>query len=272
MKIIIIAGCQRSGTTLMGQMLGAHSQGFLIDEYDSIYQWANAWLNNSKNQFDLLNQSIKKASSKYVDKRHKIKEFNDLSDRFLVLKAPNLTFYANEISLLYDEISVVYPIRDVRAVVASMLQRKQPTMITNQINHFNKSEYVHQNYSADLKKLMDDNTEIHIKATIIWKIKSLLIKQFKVNNLNPLLVKYENLISEPIEVAKIMARHCHIKYETNMNQHHRYMDGKGPGKTKRDRKIDDNSLKKWNAQLNSEQLSEIMEIAQQTMSNFDYDN
>ena len=34
LPILIIAGCQRSGTTLTGQILGAHSKTFLVDEFD----------------------------------------------------------------------------------------------------------------------------------------------------------------------------------------------------------------------------------------------
>ncbi|MCW8870311.1 MAG: sulfotransferase [Proteobacteria bacterium] len=271
MKIIIIAGCQRSGTTLMGQMFGAHSQGFLIDETDELYHWTNAWLTNAKNKNILLNQAIKNASQKYLDERFDINQTKDLANRFLVLKAPNLTFYSKQISKLRDDISIIYPIRDVRAVVASMLQLKKSKMIINQTNYFLKSDFIRNTYSNDLKILKDDNTELHIKSAIIWKIKSLLIKQFELENLNPLLIKYENLISEPTQLVTQVAKHCHIKYETNMNMHHLYMDGKGPGNTKRNRKIDDVSLKKWDTQLNSEQLDEIMEIAQQTMSDFDYD-
>lgn len=38
-KIVVIAGCQRSGTTLVGQVLGAHPKAILIDETDGLYDW-----------------------------------------------------------------------------------------------------------------------------------------------------------------------------------------------------------------------------------------
>ena len=37
-RITIVTGCQRSGTTLTGQILGAHPSAFLIDETDELYQ------------------------------------------------------------------------------------------------------------------------------------------------------------------------------------------------------------------------------------------
>lgn len=36
-RVVAIVGCQRSGTTLTGQIVGAHPQAFLVDEFDGLY-------------------------------------------------------------------------------------------------------------------------------------------------------------------------------------------------------------------------------------------
>ena len=38
---ILIVGCQRSGTTLMAQIIGAHPSAVMIDEDDGLYRWTD---------------------------------------------------------------------------------------------------------------------------------------------------------------------------------------------------------------------------------------
>lgn len=270
MKVVIIAGCQRSGTTLTGQIIGAHPQGFLIDESDKLYQWTDAWLSAAKNQTDLLNHCIKAAAEKYSDVRSNFSTVADTSNLFLILKAPNLSFYADQIAPLQDDISVIYPIRDVRAVVASMLSLKHSKMIENQTRYFLENKYVCDNFVDELALLTDKKTAKHIKAALIWKVKSLLFVPFQNLRLNPLLIKYEDIITQTHSATLKIAEHCQIKYEKSLNAHHQVMTGNAPGKTLRNRKIDINSLQKWENQLEANQVSDIWDVAGETMQSFNY--
>ena len=77
-QLIVVAGCQRSGTTLTGQILGAHSQTFLIDEPDGLYDWFDSWMDNADDQDALFIETILKASKKYNDNRQFFSKPEDL--------------------------------------------------------------------------------------------------------------------------------------------------------------------------------------------------
>lgn len=88
MKVCAIVGSQRSGTTLMGQILGSLPGALLIDEDDGLYDWTSAWLKSSDAKAVLLERAMDRASRKY----HNSDQTAVASPELLNLKAPNLTF------------------------------------------------------------------------------------------------------------------------------------------------------------------------------------
>ena len=90
--IIVIAGCQRSGTTLTGQILGAHSQCFLVDESDGLYPWMESELFSVSSSIELMNTVINKASGKYLDYRQYFRSELNLGSNLIVAKAPEFNF------------------------------------------------------------------------------------------------------------------------------------------------------------------------------------
>ena len=97
--LVIVTGCQRSGTTLLGQVLGAHPNAFLIDETDKFYEWFHACARGGSEVNSLWHPMIGRARKKYngnSEKFHNKKsgkyyKFRD-SVTHLVLQAPNLVY------------------------------------------------------------------------------------------------------------------------------------------------------------------------------------
>ena len=120
---MIVVGCQRSGTTLVGQILGAHPKAVLLDEEDGLYDWAFEALGKWKLVKDRVtsDEVCRRASREYARALECFDSPGHLLQhiRFVVLKAPNLTYSWREISRLASA-RVVYVFRDPRAIVASM--------------------------------------------------------------------------------------------------------------------------------------------------------
>lgn len=255
-NLIIIVGCQRSGTTLLGQVLGSHDETFLVDESDGLYKWFEAWINCLPCQSSLNVATIKKAAQKYTDKRSQFASINDLSGYKMVLKAPNLTFAYSEISLLSAKPIIVFVTRDVRGVVASML--KLPHIIDRQFEFFQKNKFIVNSFHKELALIKNSKAPLHIKAAIIWKIKNKLFYEFSKKDLNPFLVNYEKLVEVDNLLYEQLVHHCNLGLSESLMNHHSLMTGHGPGNTLRKRKIDSDSLFKWKKELTEKEIEEIV--------------
>jgi hypothetical protein len=270
LNFIIMPSCQRSGTTLTGQIIGAHSQCFLIDEDDGLYQWFYSLDIPTENHQLNLNQILENASKKYLDSRKNIRQLSDINSMRIVLKAPNLGFEYKKLSKINPTPSIIFPIRDARSVVASMLQLKENPMIERQTTFISNHQRLANQYKGELSTLNKKSTPLHIKSAIIWNIKSNLYKQLEEHGLNPLVLNYEQLVKNlKDEVIKI-ANHCHITFEHNLLSHHKVLQGNTHGNTNRARKVDTESLNLWKRTLTPKQERDILEITHESMLNFGY--
>ena len=161
-KIVIVVGCQRSGTTLLAQILGAPSNAIMLDEDDDLYNWFQSFVDGLPDSGTMWNKVLSKARHKYGESHRRIvqdpyQNFTPASNvNCLVLKAPNLTYNFDEISNLPIPVSVVYPIRDPRAVVASMMQLNHIDMIGNQLALLNRHEDLLKEFADKIALLSDD--------------------------------------------------------------------------------------------------------------------
>lgn len=259
-------GCQRSGTTLTGQIVGAHSGSLFIDETDGLYSviaQGNAAVNESK-----LRSVVSTAKEKYVEEKL---PFLRVHDYKLVAKAPNLTYRYEELSRLKPTPKIIYPVRDVRSVVASILSisSKRP-ILPNQSQAIIGNQLLRETYAKEITILENSNTPDHVRAAVIWKIKSGAYLDFANVGLQPLLFRYEELIQSPALYARTLAEHCGLNFENQMLEHHKIMRGKGAGLTSRTRSIDSSSLTRWRDELSCAQVEEIMEIGEHTMMQLGY--
>ena len=88
-RFVIVVGCQRSGTTLMAQIIGAHPSVLLVDETDDVYKRMDSIFNSTddRTRDDQISELRECAMAKY----HEIAVRPLRSESILVLQAPNLT-------------------------------------------------------------------------------------------------------------------------------------------------------------------------------------
>ncbi|MEX0343970.1 MAG: sulfotransferase [Rhizobiaceae bacterium] len=275
-RIVIVVGCQRSGTTLTGQILGAHRSAVLIDETDGLYAWFNALASHAPEADVLAKDALLQSVRKYrtADKRVPA----DTGAGFawpshlncLVLKAPNLTYHFDAIAKLAMKVSIVYPIRDPRAVVASMEKLRHIPMVENQIRLLRQHPDLCAEFARELAVLEDPAVEIHVKRALVWRIKSSLAPKFVSLGLPVMSFRYEDLVAEKQKFCEALASHAGLPFDPQMARHEDVYQGLGPGRTERARPVDAVSVPKWKSRLTPQQEDDIIKTAAVTFSKLGY--
>ena len=265
-NIIIVAGCQRSGTTLLGNILGCHRQALLIDEDDGLYNWVDNCLFSEHEDRELTQTVFASADHKYKPQHRRIRVFMGKRKLVrevdtLVLKAPNLTYSFEALSKLPYNVQVIYPVRDPRAVVASMGRLSHIDMVGNQVKWMEKTPGISSLFEAELERLKSLKDEIHLRRALVWKIKSGLYTEFQRVGLNPFIFKYEKLVADKSKTLQDMCAHIGLDFDERMTEHENYFRGMAVGLTFRARAVDKSSTQKWRNRLGPRQAREILEIA-----------
>ena len=270
---VVVVGCQRSGTTLLGQMLGSHPCAVLIDEGDGLYDWADAiFANQQTNRIQALFRSTcRTARHKYLDSTQRFTIDGNIRShiRFLVLKAPNLTYQAHEIARFFPNAAIVYALRDIRDVVVSMSKLHNP-VVTNQIRLINRFPRIAKRFAAELSILEDSNIQPHRKMAAVAKVKMSLVETFHQTGLHVLTVRYEDLVSDPNDWCSRLTAHAHMPPSGLCRRHHEVMRGLGPGRTERSRPVDRSSVARWITALTPQQEADVWEIAGELLDNLGY--
>lgn len=268
-KLLPVIGSQRSGTTLMGQMLGAHPQAILIDENDGLYNWmdtvfsAGQLVMGSEESMLVYN----KAGTKYQMPEHRISEYGVLADTVttLVLKAPNLTYHFSDLARLQPGGEVVCMLRDIRDVVASMLNLKKIPMLENQLRWLMKTPEVAEKYAAEIEYLEEADIGKHQKLAWIAKLKMGMSAEFENAGMRVHYVRYEEFVTRPREICFALLRQLGLPLAEECLSHELIYHGMAPGKTQRSRPIDKNSLGKWRETLSVREEKDIWEIVEDFM-------
>ena len=270
LRSTVIVGCQRSGTTLVGQILGAQKKCYLIDEFEGLYPWYNSWINAEDKASELLSDVIIKAAKKYKDNRKKYNIQSDILDHTIIAKAPNLTYSFIQLSQHVPSPSIVFMVRDARAVVSSMLELKHIDMAGNQLKLINQFDELKVKYEEELFSLNDEALALHIRLAYLWKIKTSMYFSFVKNNAIPYLLKYEDLVSDPFMYTTELLQHIQLKKQEQFKQYNTVMKGSGPGNTSREVPINKSSLDKWKIKLTPKQVDDILTITGNLMKELSY--
>ncbi len=271
-RLILVLGCQRSGTTLAGQILGASSQALLIDESDGLYQWFRAFADGAENAQELLSQSLEMAVVKYNDaitRAAQSKYKTNKAVRCLILKAPNLTYEFRSILDLETQVSIVFPVRDPRAVVASMMRLDHVDFIGNQLKLLRQHE--EEDGIADyITKLVDNDLAYDVRLAYLWRLKTGFSARYLESSVPTFVYKYEALVKSPNRVCAQMTKALGLSLNPAMLRHETIYRGWAQGRTNRRRAIDSDSLDIWSGQLTKRQQDRIMDISEPVSSKLGY--
>lgn len=250
-RLVVILGCQRSGTTLTGQILGAHPNAVLIDETDGLYEWFAGLTPDNPLDQGQLGPVLRRAARNYKNSASRLEIAGDETAflkphvTHLILKAPNLTYAWERIAGLNIGTAIVGLVRDPRAVIASMERLSNVPMVANQLRWIESYPDLAKDCAEEIAILKDPGQPDRVKRAIVWKIKTRLIDKFSQAGLISRTVYYEDLVTHPRRVIPDLLSALDLSDSAAVFAHHEELAGMGPGKTARGRKIDQRSQEAW---------------------------
>ncbi|MBW6481542.1 MAG: sulfotransferase [Vicingaceae bacterium] len=274
-----ILGNPRSGTTLLRLMLNNHSligvppeSGFLQWWYKKYFNWSENDTNNDT-KFNLFLDDI--LSSKKIEdwklNRPNLKDFilSEKPKNYPEIITTIYKFYTNnksiigdknnyyinhleELNLIFPNVKYIHLVRDGRDVACSY----------KNINKLNPNLKYIPKVSSDIVAIANE-----------WNNNIITIENF-IQNHNSITIRYEDLISKPVEILKKICNFLDVEYEEEMLNYHQNNDEPlstlhWKGKTKET--IDEKNKKKYLSLLYSEEISKFNEIAYNTLKKFKYD-
>ncbi len=277
-RLVLITGCQRSGTTLLGQIFGAHPNAFMVDEPDGLYRWFDAFVEQAPGTEMLWRKMLIAADEKHRPGHRRLKPVANGKPAecrsgitHLVLKAPNLLYDYQAIAGLKLPVSVVYPVRDPRSVVASMTKLDHIPMIEKQVSLIRRHPDLAAELADDLNQLTDEAVPVHVRRAIVWRIKSTMQDRFEARGLPVLSFRYEDFVADAPAFCPRIAKHAGLTPDPAMLSHQSTYRGFGPGMTERARPVDGKSLATWSERLSSDQQQDILRITGAEMKALGYE-
>ena len=252
-RVLLITGCQRSGTTLLNLILDSHGAIRGVDE----------------SEFDPEKLDV------YLT-----------ADEF----APNVAFklprYAHNLAFIRSlpDVTVLWCVRDPRDTVASMVSLHLPVTSTVSV------AWASHPYGADMAikngfTVLEPETQKRLHgvyeqcqqafsrqpvlrsredavrgAAFCWRVKNELIANLKQDGTNLRLVCYEDLVEKPRQVIGDLLDDLGLDWDDNVLRHHELHAGLSVGGTVKNRPIDPGNRGKWRKLLNESDLAIVREI------------
>ncbi|MBE9548551.1 MAG: sulfotransferase [Proteobacteria bacterium] len=274
LSIVFIVGCQRTGTTLLGNMLGAHPKAYLLDEPNGLYPWVDAVF-NGMSSFEtnlLFKQCCRSARKNYKQPNSKCSQEGVLTEQVthLILKAPNLTYQAEKIAEYFPGQYCIFTYRDIRDVVVSMAKLDWIPMVDRQLEKIRTESTLRYRFAEEIALLESQDLAAHQARAYIARIKTLLRDTFNRPEINKIEASYEGLVCDPAFWYQRFLSHIHLSDEAGVSDHSRVMAGWGPGLTYRRGKVNTNSIGQWKHYLSTSQENDVWKIAGPLMQELNY--
>ena len=261
-NIILITGCQRSGTTLMNLILDSHPDVYSIDE-DKFSIWLlNAYIHM---QYGKPCVSFK-----------------------LPRAAPMLSFIRG-----LPEARVLYHLRDPLDVVYSMVKLNisfQDSSVSwaahpgcAQLDIMNGywvlGDEARQRLKPHVERFSDiskkhpqerSREECILSGALVWAIKNEIPAVYDAAGISYHVVRYEDLVTAPRDVIAAALEYIGIPWDDNVLRHHELHEGSSIGLTSNTRKIDNRSVAQGKNNFNAEEIALIRSVCAETADKWQY--
>jgi hypothetical protein len=260
-KPVIVTGCHRSGTTLLGLMLDSHPQITTVDE----------------DKFD---------NSKLAD----YMEHPDYAP-CVVFKLPAEATAFRQFGVL-PGLKVLWCVRDPRDQILSFrklayaLVEGQPgvagtiydhgamleiarylSFIDPQCGHPGVAEF---RRIAAIPALERSRRDSFLMGALYWELKNMLPALYAAEGLPVHVVSYEALITRSRAVLEEVLGFLGLPWHEDVLRHHELHSGQWAGATMGDRPVDASNAGKWKAELSAEEVDIIEGYCAQGMARFGY--
>jgi len=195
-RLILILGCQRSGTTLIYMILTAHPRISGRNEDESLFEYPH-W-------------------------RHLIRHW--LENKYCCFKLPTKSDDLEFIRKNYPRAKIIWPLRHPHAVISSM----RSLTIHPEGKNWLSTEKCGPTEIKRLQKLFPEIGSIHIEGldelelgAHIWKYKKMAIEQYQNSRQHIQVIVFEELLKNPENYLKDVFRNLNIKWSDSVLHHER---------------------------------------------------
>lgn len=272
-KIVVVAGCQRSGVLLVGQIIGAHPDTVLLEEQDGAGTWFRAHLAGDANAPELLREVLSRAAGKYRPRQQRIVQATAEAKpairhnvTHLVLQVPDLMYQYAALARSDTPVSVVMPVRDPRAVVASMMKFGGIRLVDDHVRAIRNDAALAAEHIDELARLDDGTEPPHARMAAMWRLATSLYGRFLDSGLPTLRIRYEDLVEDTLATCRALSSHVGLPFDRRMTTHDRIFQGLSRDLTERSRPLDRLSIDAWRDRLTPRQEREIVRIAGEQMA------
>lgn len=261
-RFVAVVGSQRSGTTLTGQSIGAHSRALLLDEDDGLYGWTSSRLGGRfvprRAAVTSLPEVCARAGRKYLEPERRVDAGGGLAPGIdtLVLKAPNLTLEPGLVGALPGAVAVCVR-RSVLDTVASMLRLNPDGMLANQLHYLGETEFGDGVLDALADRARDDTLGRHLRLAAIATLKMSFGVEFRRAGVPVVEIEYETLVAAPEHEMERVYAACGLEPETGFLQPGDVFVGIGPGGTERRRPPDTVAVGRHSGTLEPSEIADI---------------
>ncbi len=259
---------------MLGNILGAHPQAFLIDETNGLYPWIEAlFTGQDETRIDqLFKQCCLSAVRNYVNPDEKCTDDGTLLNQVthLILKAPNLTYSADSLAAFLPDSKCIFMCRDIRDIVVSMRKLNWVPIVENQLRRIKADKVLASRFHSAVSALENPQTPEHQAQAHIAKIKTDLRDSFNRPGIHKLEVSYEELVRNTSHTYQAICRHAGLPTDADGSEYIGVMKGWGPGLTYRSGKVNSLSIGQWQDYLSADQQADIWTIAGSTMRALGY--
>jgi len=281
MNNFIIAGCQRSGTTLLKLILDEHSQIDVIDEDVVGFHGEKIADFNRKDhvfgfKLPMVTNNLDLLKSKNLKLVHIIRDPRDVIKSMLELPIEyNLNYdkdqQYNGFKLDINKIKTFLKLKLRKnfslpwAIHPSCIDPEFRLLQKNQVE-ISQTEYTFINQHP-LNRQKREAISILSK---IWNNKNEVINMYKANHLDHIVIRYEDLLQSPQETISNILNFLGLEETNNLLDYYKKNQGVSIGNTKNDAPIKQDNTHKWEGYYSTGELAAINSNCKITAEKFKY--
>ena len=108
----------------------------------------------------------------------------------------------------FRRVSIIYLLRDIRDIVASMKKLSHIPMVENQLRRMKSAPDIASRFAREIALLEDPDVAGHIKMATVARAKMSLVDLFEKEGLDVLRLRYEDLVKDPEGACRLMTEHA----------------------------------------------------------------